>query len=104
METTPSANSQGKNIAIIAYITFIGWIIALVMNGNEKSAFASFHIRQMLGLILFSLVSVIPIVGWVLWVGVFVFWIMGLISAINGEMKPVPIVGESFQEWFKGLG
>jgi len=26
-----------------------------------------------------------------------------LISAVQGEMKPVPVFGEQFQEWFKGI-
>lgn len=30
-------------------------------------------------------------------------WIIGLVSAVNGEEKPVPFVGGYFQEWFKGL-
>ena len=54
---------DGKNVAIIAHITLIGWIIALVMNGGDKkSEFASFYIRQMLGLMLTSVVlSFVPI-------------------------------------------
>jgi len=53
MENTTT--DEGKTIAIIAYLTLIGFIIAIVMNSSKKSAFASFHIRQMLGLMLLSL-------------------------------------------------
>jgi hypothetical protein len=28
-----------------------------------------------------------------------VFWVMGLIAAINGEMKPMPFVGPLYQKW-----
>ena len=43
---------QGKTIAIISYILFIGPLIAMSMNSENKNEFASFHIRQGLGLTL----------------------------------------------------
>jgi uncharacterized membrane protein len=27
-------------------------------------------------------------------------WILGLVAAINGEMKPMPVVGPMYQKWF----
>ncbi len=47
METT---SDNGKTVAIIAYITLIGWIIALVMNNGNKTALGSYHVRQSLGI------------------------------------------------------
>ncbi|MEA3447738.1 MAG: hypothetical protein U9Q98_04695 [Bacteroidota bacterium] len=95
---------DGKTTAIVAHITLIGWIIALVMNNNEKNEFASFYIRQLLGLFLAVLVlGWIPIIGWLLSIAGFVFWIMSLINAIQGEKKELPLVGHYFQEWFKSL-
>lgn len=41
-------------------------------------------------------------VGCVGYILVLVMWIMGIISAVNGEMKPAPIMGGSFQKWFAG--
>ena len=38
----------GKNKAIIAYITFIGMLIAISMNRDEKHEFATWHIKNML--------------------------------------------------------
>jgi uncharacterized membrane protein len=29
-----------------------------------------------------------------------VCWILGLVSAINGQMKPMPILGPLYQKWF----
>lgn len=105
---------DGKSRGIVAYITLIGWIVAIATN-NPKDKFASFHIRQMLGLVLtgvaiwianFVLIF-IPIIGWLamlgLGIGLIVFWVMGLVSAINGEEKPLPIIGPLFQDWFKTL-
>ncbi len=96
---------DGKNVAIIAHITLIGWIIALVMNnGDKKTEFASFYIRQMLGLILIALIlNFIPIIGWIANIGTLILWIMSLIGALSGEKKETPAVGHLFQNWFKSL-
>jgi len=99
----------GKTTAIISYITFIGTIIAFVMNNDKKNPFAAFHIRQMIGLVLLSLVNSFVItkissyaaggIGIVL----FVFWIIGFIGAVQGQEKKVPLLGDMFQDWFKGI-
>lgn len=58
---------EGKTIAIISYITYIGLIIAIVLNNDKKNSFAAFHIRQSLGIGLTSIalmiVNVIPLLG-----------------------------------------
>ncbi len=95
---------NGKTIAIVSYITIIGWVIALLLNNNEKNSFASFHIRQSLGINLLAMVlSFIPVIGWILGIAVFIFWVIGLIAAISERSVPVPVIGELFQDWFKTL-
>ena len=44
---------NGKNTAIISYLTIIGTIIAIILNNDKKNDFASFHIRQALGYLWF---------------------------------------------------
>lgn len=101
---TNNSGVDGKTIGIVSYITLIGWIIAIILNSSTKSSFASFHLRQTLGLWLMLLVlSIIPIINIFAWALVLILWIIGLVSAVNGEEKPVPFVGGYFQEWFKGL-
>lgn len=107
MET---ATDNGKTVAVIAYITLIGWIIALIMNNGNKTLLGSYLVRQALGIMCVAIVLNIlagfldfSIISWIVWVGVLVFWILGLVSAVQGEMKPVPVLGEKFQEWFKGI-
>jgi uncharacterized membrane protein len=95
---------DGKTKAIVAHITWIGWVIALVINSSEKDELASFYIRQLLGLYLFSIViSFIPIINIIGWIATLVFWIISLIGAVNGEQKEIPLVGKLFQDWFKAL-
>ena len=107
--TTPSNVEEGKTMAIISYITLIGTIIAYVMNNDKKNTFAAFHIRQMIGLSLLSLINSFGIarfsdtVSWIVSIGLFVLWIIGFIGAIQGEEKKMPLLGDLFQDWFKGI-
>jgi uncharacterized membrane protein len=95
---------DGKTKAIVAHITWVGWLIALIINSSQKDEITSFYIRQLLGIYLFSLViTFIPLVNIVGWILAFIFWILSLVGAINGEMKETPVIGRYFQDWFKGL-
>ncbi|WP_237561808.1 DUF4870 domain-containing protein [Flagellimonas algicola] len=94
---------SGKTVAILAHITFLGWIIAIIMNSSNKTELGSFYIRQTLGIFLIGILSVIPLLGILIGLFCFVLWIVSLINAINGSQKPVFLVGDLFQDWFKGL-
>ena len=105
-----TSTDNGKTVAIIAYITLIGWIIALVMNNGNKTALGTFHVRQSLGIMCIGVVLAIisgfiglGMLSWIINLVILVLWILGLVSAVQGEMKPVPVLGEKFQEWFKGI-
>lgn len=96
--------SDSKNVAIIAHITIIGWIIAFIMNNNKKSEYGSFYIRQVLGIMLcFVLLSFVPVIGWFVNIGFLILWIISLVGSLSGEMKPIPLLGHLFQDWFKSL-
>ena len=105
-----STVNEGKTIAIISYITFIGTIIAFIMNNEKKNSFASFHIRQMTGLISLQLLSFVVsnyisgTLGLIIVLFAVVLWFIGFLGAIQGEEKKVPLLGDQFQEWFKGIG
>jgi len=94
-----------KTKAIVAHITIIGWIIALVINNSEqKDEFTSYYLRQLLGIYLAGFIlSLIPVLGMIITIIFIVFWIMSLIGAVQGEIKETPWVGAYFQDWFKSL-
>lgn len=106
-----TVNEEAKKIAIISYITIVGLIIALVMNNDKKLEFATYHIRQSIGLAACSLaliiIGFIPILGWIVnIIGFFVLlymWILGLMNAFNEKQKPVPFLGEKYRIWFKNV-
>lgn len=80
-----------KTTSIVAYLTWIGLLIAIFAGDKEG---ALFHINQALVILLFSLLSIIPCVGWIWGIFMLVCWIMGLIAAINQEEKEVPLIGK----------
>lgn len=95
---------DGKSIAIISHIPVFGWIIGWILNIENKDEFASFYNRQMLGInILWIALAMLPVLGWLLAIGVFVLWVMSLIAAIQDEKKLTPYIGKYFQDWFKSM-
>lgn len=86
-------------VAVISYFTLIGWVVAMIIYDKHQSSFASFHLRQSLGLIITgAILSLIPLVGWVLNIGVLLGWIVGFCSAIQGQEYKVPLLGDFYQE------
>ena len=87
-----------KTTGIIAYITWIGWIVAFCAGDKEG---AKFHLNQalviLIGQIVAAVINYIPyvggIVGTILSIFLFVCWIMGLIYACQEQEKEVPLIG-----------
>ena len=101
---------QGKTAAITGYILIVGVLIALTMNAEQKNPYASFHIRQALGLSLtFIAIGTLisnfanPMITFPFWLFMSVLWGYGFVTAIKGETRPVPLLGGIFQKWFKRL-
>jgi hypothetical protein len=118
-----STSDNGKTAGIISYITIVGWLIAFfAMHKDNKTDLGSYQLRQTL---LFHIVSIVTsyILGiiftaiffssgvttgimtiaslnWIIRVGFFVLWLIGFIGAINGEKKPIPLIGERAQTIF----
>jgi uncharacterized membrane protein len=109
-----TTTSEDKTVAILSYITLIGFIIAIVLHGSKKTRLGAFHLRQALGILLTGIacgvaqviLAFIPILGWLailaIWVSLLLIWIFGLIAAAKGECKPAPVIGEYYQKWFAG--
>ena len=85
-----STGMDAHATGIICYLTWIGFIIAMCIGDREG---ARFHLNQALVLNLFAFLALIPFVGWIWGIIVFIFWIMAFIGACNGEERPVPLLG-----------
>jgi uncharacterized membrane protein len=113
---------SGKTAGIVSYFWIIGWLIAYFgMHQNNKTSIGSYQLRQTLllhiltaGIWIVYDIILIPLLFssgffafyWLfrlLWLGFFVLWIIGLIGAINGEKKPIPLIGAWAQTLFPGI-
>ncbi len=99
-------------MGIVAYLSLVGWVVALVQNNDKKGyekSFTAFHLRQMLGLMIIGFciwivqipLALIPIIGFaisvILSLGVLAFWILGIVGAANGQRKELPYIGQVIQ-------
>lgn len=110
----PTPINEDKTVAIVSYLTLIGFIVAVILHGNKKTQLGAYHLRQSLGLMITFVVcwvlnivlAFIPILGWlailVVWVGLLVIWVIGLVNAASGKMKPLPVLGSYYEKWFAG--
>ncbi|NOS69652.1 MAG: hypothetical protein HOP33_06960 [Verrucomicrobia bacterium] len=120
----PATADEDKTAAIVCYLTLIGFIVAIILNSNKKTKLGAFHLRQVMGFILTGivvwiclaivmfvlflllafmksiLVLLVPLIYLAFGVSMIVLWVLGFIAAINGQMKPMPVVGPMYQKWF----
>lgn len=113
---------DGKTASILSYFGIILWLVAyFAMHKDKKTELGSYQLRQTLLFaivstviyIVFSIVMTIIIVatgiyalayiGYVLYIGLFIVWLIGFLGAIKGEKKPMPLIGERAQTMFSGI-
>lgn len=91
------------NVKAVAAVAYLGILFFVPLLTNPESDFARFHANQGLLLLITGLVvnilgPLLPVIGWfIIWplgsIFVLVLFIMGLINAMNGEKKPLPLIG-----------
>ncbi len=96
--------NEGKLCAFLMYLFPIGLIWFLVDEKMKKNAFAKFHLKQSIVLIISAVIiniagSFIPIIGWfiILPIGslfIFILWIVGVINSLSGKQKQLPVIGQ----------
>ncbi len=93
--------NNSRTVAVISYITWVGWIIAFLIR-DKTDAFVAHHMNQALMINLLkiagALCASLPHVGHsistVVGVGAFVLIIMGIYRAAHWNSDPLPIIGE----------
>ncbi|MFD2582285.1 DUF4870 domain-containing protein [Pedobacter vanadiisoli] len=100
---------DNKTLSIISYITLIGWLVAYFTGKDKADALLKYHLRQSLGIaivsiifnILFTIIaSIVPSLSFLGFVGYafVILWIIGIINAANGALKPIPLIGKWFED------
>ena len=117
-ETTGAANpNDDKLIGILSYLGIL-WIVAYILYGNKKSEFNLYHLKQGLGLIIIMvglwiasfIIAYIPIIN-IIWGILMIFAyilflvliILGIINAVNGQQKPLILIGKLSENILKNL-
>lgn len=97
-----TSSQSGDNSKLAAVLSYIGPLVIVSYIIGKENPFAKFHIRQglvlfvaevalwILGMVLFMLWPLIYIANLVL----FVLAIIGIINAVHGKEKELPITGK----------
>ncbi|MBN1633055.1 MAG: hypothetical protein JW917_02700 [Ignavibacteria bacterium] len=101
LNITPEEIESGKTMAFVAYLIFF---IPLLIEEQRKNKFVMFHTEQSLLILLIYVAGFILgtigsffCIGAILYLIVvfaFVLWIIGVINALSGKVKEVPLVGQ----------
>ncbi len=93
---------EGKNVGMAALCYFGILVLIPLLTDAKKDPYVKFHIKQ--GLVLLvagianSIISMIPFLGWVIgfivWIMLLVFFVIGLINALTGKEKELPLIGK----------
>ena len=93
--------NNSRTVAVVSYITWIGWIIAFLIR-DKADGFVAHHLNQALVINLLKiaggLCATLPHVGHsisgVVGVAAFILIIMGIYRAVHWDSEPLPVVGE----------
>ena len=88
---------KNKIMAVLAYIIFLIPLIAA-----KESPFARFHTNQglllVIAAVISSVIAAIPVIGWiiapVIGIAVTVLAVIGILNALNGKAKELPLIGK----------
>lgn len=89
---------SGSEGSVMAALSYVGIFFLVPMLFAKKTPFIRFHLRQ--GITIFvcgvvvSLVMWLPVIGWLLGVALFILAVTGILQALAGEARPLPLVGK----------
>ena len=115
VQATASQKDIDEN-KLMAVLSYIGILVLIPLLAKKDSPYAQFHAKQGLVLLICGValgvistvagfIAVIPVIGWIIGllvglaifvagIGLFVVGIMGIINAVSGNMKELPIIGQ----------
>lgn len=107
-----SQEIPSNTAAALSYV--LGLITGLIFWAvRREDAYVRFHAIQSIGLSVFwfggwLLLTILPIVGWILlpfWgLVMFVFWLVSIVKAYQGEKFELPVIGAYIQSIAKQVG
>lgn len=102
IQSAPKSEDNGKLCAVLSYF-LIGIIWYFADEKMKTKELVKFHVKQSLVLLIISIIlqvvgTVLPIIGWFIILPLaslftFIWAIIGIVYAINGEQKELPLIG-----------
>ena len=107
---------NNRTLAMLSYVTIIGWLIAFFVKREETDALRKYHLKQGFGLLLLTVainllvrilgntlslfaysIDIIAGAGSLL---VLILAIIGILNASKEEKKPLPLIGKYCEDKF----
>lgn len=88
-----------ENNVAMGVLCYLGILVLIPLLTDAKNdAFVKYHIKQGLVLLIFWIVASfifwLPVIGQLLWLGVVILVILGIINVVNGKQQPLPLIGQ----------
>ncbi len=92
-------NKKNTGMAVVAYLIFF----IPLMTDAKNDPFVKYHVRQGIVLLISAIIAwliiqTLPVVGLIiaplLNIAIIVLLIIGIINAVKGEEKPLPLIGQ----------
>jgi len=97
------SNKDIEENKAIAAIGYLGILCLIPLLAKKDSPYAQYHGKQGLLLLIVWVIAgfVIwfPIIGWIIGVLLTVLFVIGIINALSGKMKPLPVIGKWAENW-----
>ncbi len=87
---------------VIALLSYLGILVLVPLLAKKESPYAQFHAKQGLVLLItwiaIGIITVVPIIGWIIGpiasIVLLIFCIIGIINALGGQAKELPLIGQ----------
>ena len=108
-DDTQNKNDEMQKAQQIAWLSYLGILVIVPILIEPNNEYIKFHARQGIVLLLFEIgwtilrfiLGLIPVIKYIaailsffMWVGFVALSVIGIINAIQGEWKKLPLVGE----------
>ena len=101
MEPTNAGQKKDVLMAVLCYLGIL--VVIPLLTDAKNDSFVRFHIKQGLTLLITCVIAgavgMVPFVGWfllgpILWVACLVLAIIGIVNAVGGHEKALPLIGQ----------
>ena len=101
IKEVPVMNKHSRLFSVVSYITWIGWLIALILRGKDDPLVRR-HLNQALilnlietvGAIISRLGGLFGVIGTVIDIAVLILFIIGIVRALRMSDQPLPVIGD----------